>query len=510
MTRQIAMTDEASINPRFADAFVIFSVTLLSLAFGAWFLLRLGLTLWAGMVAALAVYSALLSVHMVARRSLLATGEEEDFERASMHWSRAANRDSRLPEPRAKDTFSFRPSREPTMAPPAPEAPSSPPAGLATDARTAPEPHDAGEPAQSETMSVELIQDLIKKLADELNGTPAPAPERAAVKPEPANATEALIGQSVAALQSAARAMAPEPAAPPVARSAPETEPAASAAGRTWWSSLQPGQPSQPSPGSPPPSAPPTLNPHVARIAEAIAAERMEVLLEPIHALAEGRPRHFEVSVRLLTADGATLDQSEFARAAKGSGLMPQIDAARMIRAARVARRLGERGRQGAVLTTVTGEALTDEAFLDVAAVQPGSEGQMGLVLSFAQSEVRTFTPGHAEVLGTMAAGGFGFALDEVTDLDMDFGALKVMGFQFVKLDAPVFLDGLPAAGGRIPAADICRYLSDFGLTLIVGRIEDDWLLARILGFGVLFGKGALFGGPRLVKEEIASGAPAA
>jgi cyclic-di-GMP phosphodiesterase TipF (flagellum assembly factor) len=458
------------------------------------------------MVAALAVYSALLSVHMVARRSLLGVGEDGDAERASVHWTRAARRESTpLPEPRPKDSFSFRPSREPTMAPPQPAA--APPAASIVPET---EPAEAHEPPQPE-MSVELIQDLIKKLADELNGTAPLAPERPVgpeTRPEPANATEALIGQSVAALQTAARAATPEPVAPPpAARSTPETEPAAPAGGRTWWSSLQPGQPGE---APPPPSAPPTLNPHVARIAEAIAAERMEVLLEPIHALAEGRPRHFEVSVRLLTADGATLDQSEFARAAKGSGLMPQIDAARMIRAARVARRLGERGRQGSVLTTVTGEALTDESFLDVAAMQPGSEGQMGLVLSFAQSEVRAFTPGHAEVLGTMAAGGFGFALDEVTDLDVDFGALKAMGFQFVKLDAPVFLDGLPAAGGRIPAADICRYLSDFGLTLIVGRIEDDWLLARILGFGVLFGKGALFGGPRLVKEEIASGAPAA
>jgi cyclic-di-GMP phosphodiesterase, flagellum assembly factor TipF len=259
-----------------------------------------------------------------------------------------------------------------------------------------------------------------------------------------------------------------------------------------------------------PPSAPPPVNPQLARIVEAVAAERMEVLLEPIHALAEGRARHFEVSVRLLTADGGTVEQDEVARTAQGSGLMPRIDAARMIRAARVARRLGERGRRGSVLATVTGEALTDETFLDAAAAQPGSEGQMGLVLSFAQSEVRAFTPGHAEVLGAMAAGGFGFALDEVTDLDMDFGALKAMGFQFVKLDAPVFLDGLPASGGRVPAADICRYLSDFGLTLIVGRIEDDWLLARILGFGVLFGKGALFGGPRLVKDEVASGTTAA
>ena len=44
---------------------------------------------------------------------------------------------------------------------------------------------------------------------------------------------------------------------------------------------------------------------------------------------------------------------------------------------------------------------------------------------------------------------------------------------------------------------------------MIVGRIEDDWLLARILGFGV-FGKGTLFGGPRLVKPEIVAGAAAA
>ncbi len=64
------------------------------------------------------------------------------------------------------------------------------------------------------------------------------------------------------------------------------------------------------------------------------------------------------------------------------------------------------------------------------------------------------------------------------------------MGFEFVKLDAEVFLEGLRAPTGRVPAADICRYLSEFGLTLIVGRIEDDWLLARILGFGVLLGQG--------------------
>ena len=197
-------------------------------------------------------------------------------------------------------------------------------------------------------MSVELVQDLIKKLADELNSTTAA--ERAE-KLLPANVTEAMIGHSVAALQATARTM-PGPHAD--LRAAPSGAQAPAGGVPSWWPTAEPASGAKP--GAPRPAgAPPALNPQLARIAEAVAAERMEVLLEPIHALAEGRARHFEVSVRLLTADGGTVEQGEVARAAQGSGLMPRIDAARMIRAARVARRLGERGRQGSVLATVAG-----------------------------------------------------------------------------------------------------------------------------------------------------------
>jgi cyclic-di-GMP phosphodiesterase TipF (flagellum assembly factor) len=189
---------------------------------------------------------------------------------------------------------------------------------------------------------------------------------------------------------------------------------------------------------------------------------------------------------------------------------MPRIDAARLIRAARVGRRLGERGRQGAVLASVTGEALSDSGFLDVAATQGDPERTMGLVLSFPQDEVRAFTLTQTAALRMMAAAGFRFALDNVTDLDVDFAELKAKGFEFIKIDAPLFLDGLASSKGRIPTSEICRHLGDLGLTLIVSRIEDDWLLARILGFGVLFGKGTLFGPPKVVKPEVVGEAVAA
>ena len=49
MTQQFAIPDDAPPhNPHYSDAFVVFSVTVLSCAIGAWLLLRLGLALWVG------------------------------------------------------------------------------------------------------------------------------------------------------------------------------------------------------------------------------------------------------------------------------------------------------------------------------------------------------------------------------------------------------------------------------------------------------------------------------
>jgi cyclic-di-GMP phosphodiesterase TipF (flagellum assembly factor) len=540
MTRQLAKPQP--LLARFGDAFVILSVTLLSLASGAWLIASFGLELTSAMLASLAIYGVLLLLHLLVRRSFADPEEDEDdllygdshwqagpaaeqFEEAlarkalsdpppaagpgaepprrsqpgiwpeplPMPASADLDSDRGAPQP---DPFTFRPSRSPYFA----DDPDADPyaLGAGPDSGREREPEQFALPPELPEMNVEHIQELIKKLADELNG--GPPSHDASADPEqammPANETEAMIGRSVAALETTARTMRGDTAAPPLGAGL---------------GARAPGQPTLPPPWRPAaanpgrPGAPPLLDPKLAGIAEAVAAERMEVLLEPIQGLSEGRARHYEVSIRLRTADGTVLGQDIISRLAHGSGLMPRIDAARMMRAARVARRLSERGVQASLLTGAAGESLTDDEFLDAAALQPGTDGRVRLVLSFAQSDVLTFTPVHSEALGSMAASGFGFALEDVTSLDMDFGGLKAMGFEFVKLDAQVFLEGLQAPSGRVPASDICRYLSEFGLAVIVGGIQDEWLQARILGFGVLLGKGTLFGGPKLVKAEVVS-----
>ena len=77
MAQQFALTDDTpTYNPRYADAFVVFAVTVLSLAIGVWCLLRLGFALWMGTAAALAAYAVLLAVHLAVRRSLVAADDD--------------------------------------------------------------------------------------------------------------------------------------------------------------------------------------------------------------------------------------------------------------------------------------------------------------------------------------------------------------------------------------------------------------------------------------------------
>ena len=537
MTRQLARSQP--LHERLGDAFVILSVTVLSLACGAWLVANLRFALSSALLASLGLYCALLLVHLFVRRSY-SGGRQAHNEDVDAHWQSAsdesfeatlgghtASRDEAASEaplrsppplartgaphwseplpnavaapapplgehgPHASDLFTFRPSRNPYF-----EDEASRDWNLSEQRMVPPDDRHGSIPAHElPEVNVEVIQDLIKKLADELNGATPPqtTPPEPALPFPPELRAETMLDRSVDALETTAHGMRSN-APPPRARShADEFD-----------NPPAPWRPERRSGGGG------LVDPQLARITEALAAERIEVLLEPIQGLTEGRARHYEVSIRLRMADGAAFEQSEVARLAEGSGLMPRVDAVRMARAARVAQRLGERGRQGAVITATAGESLTDAEFLDAVALQPGTDGRIGLVLAFAQGDVRTFTPAHAEALGSMAAAGFGFALEDVTDLDMDFGRLKAMGFEFVKLDAEVFLDGLQAPSGRVPSADICRFLSEFGLTVIVGRIEDDWLLARILGFGVMFGKGALFGGLRLVKDEVVAAGTAA
>ncbi len=247
MTQQFAAPEpqlvaQEPLYLRLGDAFVIVAATLMSLAAGAWLIAHLELDLSYAILAALGAYCGLLLLHLAMRRAVMDDGgaEDEAGDDDDIHWqtgaaafeaalsrhdaqteqstsseeevephSRSSLWSSALPMPEEGETpealqgFNFRPARIPYFEP-AVDA-QSPPAKERTGGAPA-----AGLGALSGAINVEVIQDLIKKLADELNG---PLPANADAVGESASSAdldarpEEMIGQSIAALEATAHAM---------------------------------------------------------------------------------------------------------------------------------------------------------------------------------------------------------------------------------------------------------------------------------------------------------------
>jgi cyclic-di-GMP phosphodiesterase, flagellum assembly factor TipF len=250
--------------------------------------------------------------------------------------------------------------------------------------------------------------------------------------------------------------------------------------------------------------APAVIDSRVAEIAKAIEAKNMDVLLSPIVGLGDYAVTHFEVVVRLRGTDGTLFERPEEALTLAGNHLLALFDAERLSRTAAVAELLESRGKAGSVMTATSGSSIGDSDFLATFArvyeTRNSISGQ--LVLTFSQADVAAFGSGTWQALRDMHSFGFRFALDHVTHLGMDFENLVQSGFTFVKLPADVFLRGLPSDSGFITANDICQHLARCGLTLVVESVDDEALLARVFGFGALFGQGQLFGAPRQISLD--------
>lgn len=388
------------------------------------------------------------------------------------------------------------PYGEPVAWPVEAPAPASIAASAADEMMTSaytPEPqHDTLLP----DLEFERLQSLIRKLAAETAG-PRAAMDIAnaeaigslgAAALARSDATKSEVGKSDS-LQQPAQPQSITPATYTTGHWSQDL-PAASADYRSFVEKL-----------APPPSAPTTGL--LSQLSEAITAERVDVYLTPVQGLADRKAHHYEISVRLNLRDGAALEHGALSTAARNSGLGGRLDALRLSRVARVARRVDKRGTAARVLSSFIGTSLAEDAFLEAVADQLGTDPAARIVMGFSQADVRAFGAIHWDTIQTMSEMGLGFALEDVTDLDMDFASLQRRGFRFVKLDASVFLDGLPAPSGPLPAADICRHFSDLGLSLIVGQIDDEWVAAEIMGLGVVYGQGVLFGAPRPVKAEV-------
>ena len=260
------------------------------------------------------------------------------------------------------------------------------------------------------------------------------------------------------------------------------------------------------------PAAPPR-NPRLEAIVDALENGEMDVFLSPIVALQSHQVSHYDVTVRLKSANGGYLDTAEQDLQLAGSDFLALFDMARLRRAAVLAQRLDAHNKAGSLLSAVNGPSITNTEFLETFARVFEERDRISnqLVLTFSQADLEQFTPSAWQALGDMQAFGFRFALSQIDHVAMDFTQLASRGFAFLRLEASALMNGLPARDRFIEADELCQYLAGAGMTLVADTIDDEAVRARVFGFGVLFGQGRLFGGARQVKlDQLPKGASAA
>jgi cyclic-di-GMP phosphodiesterase TipF (flagellum assembly factor) len=536
---------------RAADIVVALSMGIVVFALATGLNLHLGTDITVALAAGAAVYAVLLGLHAAvkaaARRAASGAdtaaararaGQSFDTYSADMYpadmypasmghddYERAGDRS----QPPSLSQLNVRSARAPAKAGQVPLPPlqsSRTPAPVAATT-TAPQPrtsitrgHRAFEPVPVSDLAaattapaaggldadVERMQALVKKLADEMSAVDNAADKRPQprIYGRPPRFAAAAGDSSVNVLRDAGETVRAAQVSPPPMPQAPL--PSAQAP-------MRPAAPT--SRAAAPVAAPPPLSPaqaHIAAVADALVAGRVEVELEPILSLLDQRTRHYEVSVQVRGVAGELLAGNAGFDGLQGSGLLPLFDSARLQRSIGIVQRLAERNKSGRVFSSYSAESLTNASFLTDVRGSLGDKPAVAsqLVIGLAQKDVRAFSPGEWAAVAELRHMQVNLALDGMTHLDLDLRQLAGAGFAFARLDAASFLSGLRFGGRTFGGGDLVRYVTGSGMALIVDRIDDELTLQRIAPFNVQLGQGRVFGGRKAVKVAKAGDTAAA
>ena len=234
---------------------------------------------------------------------------------------------------------------------------------------------------------------------------------------------------------------------------------------------------------------------------QAIEGSRIDLYLQPIVTLPERKLRYYEGYTRIKTAADDLVLPGAYVPVAEDAGIVPLIDNVLLVKSVQVLRRLKPQSKVKGIFCNISMKSLLDPDFFpELVEFMEENSGLSGsLVFEISQKAMDGLTRGELAALDTLGALGYGFSLDHVGDLDVDFASLRERHFRFVKIAATIFLDDMEARGAALPAAEMKAYIEDFDLKLIVEKVEKESAVARLLDYGVELVQGHLFGEPKLM-----------
>ena len=241
----------------------------------------------------------------------------------------------------------------------------------------------------------------------------------------------------------------------------------------------------------------------LASVENALRDNRVELWVQPVVSLPQRKRRFFECYTRIPAGDGAMVLPEQYVGVAERSGMITAIDNILLFRCIQIVRKLYDRNMSAGFFCNISPRSLQDREFFKqfIALLAEHSAIASSIVFEFPQAAIERHDPELERDLEKLAALGFRFSVDQVTDFEFDAIELARRNFRYVKVDANRLIPPPLGVAEQDPEM-IKRKLDVAGLDLIVEKVETDAMLVELLDIGIDYGQGYLFGEPRLSRLD--------
>jgi EAL domain-containing protein (putative c-di-GMP-specific phosphodiesterase class I) len=239
-----------------------------------------------------------------------------------------------------------------------------------------------------------------------------------------------------------------------------------------------------------------------AQIERALHAERFELFLQPICSLHDNVGlSHFEVLLRLRTADGSLVQPAEFFARAAQQRLMPNID--RWVVRTLLVWLTNNRklwARVPAVFSVnLSAQSITDDrfiSFLEACVIKSGLPPQ-ALCFDITERFASSGNISVSESMRRIEALGCEVALDDFGANPPAYGYLRTIPAHYFKIDSSLVGAAPTDRVARAMISAIVRMAGDLGIQTVAESVESDLELQAVRSLGVDYAQGYLLGKPR-------------
>ena len=241
----------------------------------------------------------------------------------------------------------------------------------------------------------------------------------------------------------------------------------------------------------------------MARLINARDEGRLDLVFQPIVRIADsaGERPHYELLLRLLDENGATVLPDEFIPAAERYNLMPSLDrwvVEKVLRDIVPSTRDGVEEAAFTVAINLSGTTLSDPSFLEFLIDTLEAHEPTPGALCFEVTETAAITNlGHASYLmREMASRGCLIALDDFGSGLSSFNYLRTLPVHYLKIDGQFVQNVASDPIDRSMVEAIVQIGRAIGIETVAERVETPEVLATLKQIGVGYAQGFLCGRP--------------